>query len=136
MKEVLGYFKDVDRKFAWISISSVILMCLWIYPGSHRFFRHVIAGPLSTDANIDWYAYSYLHFATLLLFGIIPLLIVKLSFKEKLTDYGLAVGDWRFGLKFLALWIVVMAPLTYANSFQADFLVELSKKKRTSGTHR
>ena len=46
-----------------------------------------------------------------MLFGIGPLAIVGLAFRDSPARYGLRLGDWRWGAGLLAAGIVVMTPI-------------------------
>jgi membrane protease YdiL (CAAX protease family) len=45
------------------------------------------------------------------LFGLIPLAIVVLVFRDRPSRYGLALGDWRWGLALAAIGCAVMTPV-------------------------
>ncbi|MGH2476153.1 MAG: CPBP family intramembrane glutamic endopeptidase [Candidatus Limnocylindrales bacterium] len=46
-----------------------------------------------------------------ILFGLAPLLVVLLAFRDRPTRYGLAVGDWRTGLPLMLIGCALMTPL-------------------------
>ena len=46
-----------------------------------------------------------------ILFGLIPLAIVVLGFRDRPSRYGLALGDWRWGSALAAIGCVVMTPI-------------------------
>jgi hypothetical protein len=46
-----------------------------------------------------------------LLFGGLPLLVVLLGFRERPSRFGLAFGDWRWGLGLLLVGLAVMTPI-------------------------
>lgn len=46
------------------------------------------------------------------LFGLVPLLIVVLAFRDRLSRYGVTLGDWRWGLGLMVFGCAVMTPLT------------------------
>jgi membrane protease YdiL (CAAX protease family) len=48
------------------------------------------------------------------LFGMIPLGVVLVVFRDRPTRYGLRLGDWRWGLSLLVLGIVLMTPVVVA----------------------
>lgn len=45
------------------------------------------------------------------LYGLVPLLIVLVVFRDRPARYGVAVGDWRWGLGLAIAGCVVMTPL-------------------------
>ena len=59
-------------------------------------------------------------FAAFLLMGLIPILIVKFLFHERLTDYGLGFGNF-FTLRSMILFTPLMILLAYGASFNPKF---------------
>ncbi len=52
------------------------------------------------------------------LFGLVPLLVVVLAFRESPARYGLTLGDWRWGLPLLLAGLAIMTPIIwYLSSF-------------------
>lgn len=47
-----------------------------------------------------------------ILFGLIPLLIVIIAFRDDISRYGITLGDWRWGLGLMVVGCAVMTPLT------------------------
>lgn len=45
------------------------------------------------------------------LFGLVPLLVVLLAFRDDLSRYGLTLGEWRWGLGLMLLGCTAMTPL-------------------------
>ena len=79
-----------QRRPTVILLSSTVLMVSWWYFGSPRFYLDHIAGG---DAGPSAAAAVYTFASCFLLLGVVPALIVKLGFRESLTDYGLGLGD-------------------------------------------
>jgi membrane protease YdiL (CAAX protease family) len=134
---MLSYFRDLDRKSATVLIASPILMVLYMYQGNHAFFlkhfRHLVA-----DASYQpWAAYGYQFAMALLLFVLIPMLLIKFVIRAPLADFGFGLGDWRFGLKALAVTIPLAVPLLYLGSGDPEILktYPLVKMAAKSGRH-
>ena len=49
-----------------------------------------------------------------MLFGIVPLLVVLIGFRDRPSRYGLTLGDWRWGLGLMLAGCVVMTPIVLA----------------------
>ena len=45
------------------------------------------------------------------LFGLLPLAVVVLAFRDRPSRYGIAIGDWRAGAALMLLGCAVMTPL-------------------------
>ena len=110
-------------------------MVLLIYPGDESFFIKLFPGfEFLSEYDLDWYKYFYHHNATFFLFFFLPVLIVSFIFKENLSQYGLCLGDYKFGLKATLISFIVLPLPIYLNSFDKDFLAEypLSMKSMES----
>jgi hypothetical protein len=55
------------------------------------------------------------------LFGLVPLAIVVLVFRDRPSRYGLTLGEWRWGAGLLLVGLVVMTPVILGLSRLPDF---------------
>ncbi len=55
-------------------------------------------------------ALAYEH---LMIYLVVPLLVIGLIFRERPSDYGFQLGDWRTGLKWTLAACVTAAPILY-----------------------
>jgi len=46
-----------------------------------------------------------------ILFGVVPLAVVLLGFRDRPSRYGLKLGDWRWGLGLLLVGLAIMTPI-------------------------
>ena len=46
-----------------------------------------------------------------MLFGLIPLAVVVLAFRDRPGRYGLTLGDWRWGAALTVIGCMVMTPI-------------------------
>jgi membrane protease YdiL (CAAX protease family) len=91
MKYLLGEKLHFDWKVVLITIVSTILLMIDHY---HRLT-----------------AYKYID--RVILYLVIPLLITLLIFRENPRAYGFTFGDWKLGLTYTLLGILLMAPIIY-----------------------
>lgn len=56
-----------------------------------------------------------------ILFGLVPALVILLAFRDRLANYGLAVGDWRWGLGLAAAGSAIMTPIVVAIAANPQF---------------
>lgn len=108
-----------QRKATIILIVSPLLMLAWKYFGSPRFYVEMGLpqwpdGAYSADPSVAAAAYSFA--ACLLLLGIVPALMVKFVFRERLADYGVGFGDRRRTLRSMSIWVPVFVLLAYLSS--------------------
>jgi membrane protease YdiL (CAAX protease family) len=114
--------KQLDRKVIIVFISVAVLQTISYYFTSRRFFRYNYFEQLQFDKNVFLYEYIYWFIGDFLTLFILPLLIIKLLLKEKLTSYGLRVGDYKSGLKYSLIFLSVMVPIVWFASANGDFI--------------
>jgi uncharacterized protein len=91
MKFLLGEKLTFDWKIVAVTIISTLL--------------------LMVDHYQKIFAYKYLD--RFLLYFIIPLLITILLFRQNPREYGFSFGDWKLGLTYTLIGIVLMSPVIY-----------------------
>ncbi len=109
MDYVLCFFEKKERKSAFILLYAAFAVTFWVYlPYSERLFtlqqdgsavmmQLVEDGIALTTADRLWNLIqsSPQIWGAFLLFGLIPMGIVRFLFRERLADYGLTLGFWR-----------------------------------------
>lgn len=121
-KNFLQILRGLDRKVVIVFIAVAILQTISWYYTSRLFFRTYIFPHFQFEPNIYLYEYLYWYIGDFLTFFILPVLIIKLIFKEKLVDYGLSTGDFKAGIKITLLFLVLMIPLVWIFSSFPDFV--------------
>jgi membrane protease YdiL (CAAX protease family) len=91
MKYLLGEKLNFDWKIVTVTIVSTLLLMVDHY---HKITPHK-------------------HWDRVILYLVIPLLLTLVLFRENPRLYGFSIGDWRLGLAYTALGILVMAPILY-----------------------
>lgn len=105
------------RKREWIIWGSVaVLLILKIYQGDRTFFEHHFAYAFEDEQIFRWAKWLYHHLATLILFCLVPLALIRFTLKEKVSNFGWQLGDWKFGLKATGISLLVMPFLVYNSS--------------------
>lgn len=111
------------RKPTIILLWATVAIVTWRYFGSPRFFLAHLAPPgVAGSASPDAELYSW--GAALVLFGLVPLLLIRFAFAETMASYGLTVGDWRLGLKALLALSPLMVALAAVASRNPEFLAQ------------
>ncbi|WKZ39085.1 MAG: CPBP family intramembrane metalloprotease [Anaerolineales bacterium] len=91
MKYLLGEKLNFDWKIVTVTIVSTLLLMVDHY---HRLT-------------------PYKYWDRVILYLVIPLLIILILFRENPREYGFSLGDWKLGLVYTALGILLMAPVIY-----------------------
>jgi membrane protease YdiL (CAAX protease family) len=89
----------LDTRATIVVVSSALLLVLGYYRQSL---------PAIPSAWVDG---SLL--ASVLYYLLIPLFIIVVIFGEPVSDYGFRAGDWRQGLKWSAIVVLLAAPILY-----------------------
>lgn len=124
-----GLFSGDARKPTIILLLTPFLLTTFKYYGGKSFYLQELSGSLVLFGSVEASGALYAFLSSFLLLGVVPLLIVKFVFHESLASYGIAIGDWRFGLKALVILAPVFILATYPSSRMPDFLAEYPLNK-------
>jgi len=121
IKSIYKIFKDLDKKTVAIFIIVAVLQTVSWYFTSRRFFREYLF--LNFEDYSDPYLIEFMYwfigdFFTLF---ILSVLVIKFGFRERLSDYGLKIGDYKTGLTFSLVFLFVMVILIWFVSATPDF---------------
>ena len=118
-----GLFSGENKKPTIILLLAPVVVTTYKYYGTKAFYMaHLTSFTLFNNPDCTGAIYSY--FTGLILFGLLPGLIIKLIFRESLADYGVRLGDWKFGLLSIAVMAPVMIALTFPSSKDPQFLAQ------------
>lgn len=116
------WISDKDNfKRTIIYYYALFIPVIYIYIGHRNFFLKLTDYPGDLK---DWYSNSYQHFFAFIVFFIIPVLIIKIVFKENLKDYGIKTGNIKDGIKLSVFILAILLPLLYSGVNSPDFLQE------------
>jgi membrane protease YdiL (CAAX protease family) len=85
-----------------ILISSSLLLSLHRVFGSIEFAESALGSPGGITASV------YMFVSASILMGLIPLLIVLFAFRDRPSEYGIGIGDWKAGLRMTAIMLPVI----------------------------
>lgn len=91
MKYLTGEKLNFDWKIVTVTIASTLLLMIDYY---HKFTAHK-------------------YWDRIILYLIIPLLIIIIFFRENPKEYGFSFGDWKLGITYTLLGVLLMAPVIY-----------------------
>ena len=110
----MSEIKLIDKKIVIVFLSVSIIIFLSITVAKPNFYFTNISGNY-------FEAVYYWLIADGLLMLIVPFLIIKFIFKEKLSSYGFAVGDKKFGLITTSIFLSVMIIVVWFASASKQF---------------
>ncbi|MCU0373288.1 MAG: CPBP family intramembrane metalloprotease [Ignavibacteria bacterium] len=108
--------KNLDFKTVYIFVSVALIIFISLTFSSPAFYLDHI-GDSKLFSRIYWFLTDGL------IMFIVPVLSVKFIFKEKISEYGLAVGDFKFGMITAAVFYSVMLVIVWIVSASPEFIV-------------
>jgi uncharacterized protein len=119
-QEIRHLFHNSDLQTVAILSTCVPLVFLHHEIGRNAFFSQNVAKFIPTQwlplGEWAWW------FGTQGILGfLIPLLILKIAFKQNWSEMGLGLGNWRFALWGCAIYLPIVAVATWFLSAGADF---------------
>ena len=114
---VKDLLRKTDKKTSLILLLSPVILTLYAYRGN----RYVLDFSGTAYPGASGVVYEYLM--SFLLLFVLPALLVKYSFREKLSSYGIAAGDFSYGIKASVIAMAVLVPVLYAGSQMADMRI-------------
>lgn len=114
IKSIREIFKGIELKPAVVLLSiPVIIFISWMFatPG---FYLRVFGGD-----RVESRMYWFLMDGTIMFVS--SVLLIKLLLKEKLRNFGFALGDYKFGFITMLLFLVIMLPVIWIVSASPSF---------------
>ncbi len=124
---------NLDKKVVTIFLSVAVLQTLSWYFSSKNFFYENLAY-LFSNSNFDYELTGNLYWflSDIILLLVIPVLIIKLFFKENLKDYGFNLLNSKTGIKWILFsfifFVIVIWFVSSTESFQ-NFYPQVSSSK-------
>ena len=117
--------KKLDYQTIIIFLSILILQTFSFYYSRKKFFRENFTSFFLDSNYLTFYEQIYCLLLDFVIFFVIPLLIIKFLFKQKLVVYGINFSNKPIGLKIALITIAIMLPVVWVISsllsFQATY---------------
>ncbi len=111
-----------QRKIVLLWSSIILFLTLKITFGDANYFENHF---LQYFAHIEfhaWYKWIYHHLSSLLMFAIVPMIFINYFLKENWNEYGIGIGDWKFGLKATIIAFLILPLPLYISSHNPEHL--------------
>ena len=128
------HLRAADRKTTVILLAVTLLGVVFRYFGSKTFFLSHLASRLPPGQDADLFGGLYTFGSSFVLFGLVPVLIVKTIFREPLSAYGVTLGDWSFGWKVVLFTLPLSLALSFGASRDPAFLAEYPLIRAATGS--
>lgn len=121
LQPILDAFRGPQRKPTVILLSSPFVLLAWKYYCAPEFLANQFSS-FTDDAHA---AAAIGHFLScFVLLGVVPAAVVKLVFRERLSDYGLGLGIAGRTWRSLAMFTPVFLLAAYQASLDPAFLAK------------
>ncbi len=114
--DFVAALKSLSFKEVFIFMSVALITFVSIYYATPGFFRQLFV----TD-DFRFYSTIYWFSTDGFLMFIVPMLLIFLVLKQKPSDFGFVIGDYKFGLKSYGLFILFMIPVIWILSGSETF---------------
>jgi uncharacterized protein len=121
IKSIFEYLKETDKRIIIVLLSFLLLQIVSWYFTSRRFFRYYLYKLFSESRYLELYEYSFWFIGDFITYFILPVLIIKVLLKENISDFGLRIGNFRRGIKYIILTSIIMIPLIWFFSASETF---------------
>jgi CAAX amino terminal protease family. len=91
-----------------VLLYATLAMVFWKYLTAPAALQSVVYKILGENITANFLLGTHKIFGAFFFFGLVPMLIVRLIFREKLADYGLQIGDGRSILKSVLFFLPIM----------------------------
>ncbi len=118
---LLSEIRKTDRKVAIIFISIALITTISWYYTSRRFFRIYLYDYFKLSDNADLIEFYYWFIGDFFSFFILPAVLIKFLFKEKISSYGVNTGDYSTGFKLSLLFYLIMLPFLWVATSYPSF---------------
>jgi CAAX protease family protein len=119
---LLSAIHKLDSKTVTIFLSSTILLTISWYYSNPKFFNEAFVFHQSSDLIIeDLISFTYWFLTDFILLLVIPFIIIKFLFHEKMRNYGISLGDKKIGITFTVFTFLIFIPIIYLISTSENF---------------
>lgn len=130
IKEIWNkYLTGLDKKTSIVLVSSALFLTLYRHCCRRRFFNKYLAHYFAESSIMPILSYYYWFLSTTVMLMFIPLLFIKLIFKEKAENWGFGFSRKRFGFIFVLLSYGLMIVLLFIVSQMSPFQQEYPLSK-------
>jgi len=120
---------ESDPKTIIILLLTPFLITTYKYLTVRANYDHLMVSGLSGCYLSGFYPDFFNFLLALILLMLIPGLIIKFVFREKLSQYGFKAGDLKFGLWSIIISLPLVVISAWLSSHQSDFQKEYSAFK-------
>lgn len=108
--------KDELKPIAILFLSVLILAV-------HKSFGSIQFAYANFPGITEYNAVIFMFVSTFILLGFLPIILIRVLFKESLRDYGITLGKWQQGIKYvLIIFLPIAAFVLYPSIYNQEML--------------
>lgn len=126
-KEILLLFSKIqqlDKKVVAVLLLIPILQTVSYYYTSPQFFRTNFYSVFMDSNFVDLLEYFYWFTGDFFVLFVIPICVIYFYFNESPKDYGIRIGDYKFGLIISLILFLIMLPIIWFSSASEQFAAQ------------
>src|SRR5262245_35324555 len=117
-----GILSGVDTRTAAIFILGAVIIVSFQSFGKIAFYDEHLAQRFDGYGWSPMFGYLYWFTSGVLWLVVLPLAIIAVTPGMSLRDFGIGLGDWRFGVPAAACLYLAMVPVLALASFRPNFV--------------
>ena len=122
-REMLGFLRGTPWPAMRVFLfGSALILFYKFFCTKKSFYRHSVRPIFDFDHEFFALGHrAWMYISTFVLLFVIALAIGYFIDKNKPKELGLGLGDWRFGLRWMAIFLAIMLPVVFVVSFTDTF---------------
>lgn len=122
IKTGINEFRELDLQPVVVMLSVAILQTISWYYTSRGFFAQNLAGYFDDYQSARYAQFIYWFAGDFISLFLLPVLIIRFILRGKLSEFGFRAGDYRTGIKFTGVSLLVMGIIIWFVSANSQFL--------------
>ncbi len=126
-KEILLFLeivKKLNKKVITVLLLIPVLQTISYYYTSPQFFRTNFYQSFIQSDFVELFEFYYWFIGDFFVLFIIPVCIILFYFKENLKNFGIRIGDYKFGLRISFIFLMIMIPVVWFSSASDQFALQ------------
>ena len=124
--------RECKQETSLILLLVPIVLTLWVYFGKQA-NATLLFPALETHWHLDFYSTMYEYVAAFILMFCVPVFFIVVVFKKGLRNYGVRLGDARYGFRFLIAGIPVVLLVAFLGAGSPQMQAEYPLAKSAMG---
>lgn len=118
------FVRSADRRVLVVLVWAPLVLVVWRIWGGAAFYLGHLASQMSVPVSASFAIEAWTYGSAFALLGVATALLGRIGLGEGPGDLGVRIGDWRWGLKAVAVVAPVMILLTIPAAHNPQFLAQ------------